>query len=270
MQRFFVLLVVVALLLIGGGWYIGRSGAEVEPYTIVGPGDVYLALGDSLAAGFTVGDPPDAYVKRIAAHIRGFQPIELRNLAVPGETSRSMLQRQLPQALDLIQEERAAGKRVSPITIDIGGNDVMAVRDASDEVLRSTIQGVEANIASMLDQLITATTDQTGERTADIAIMTYYNPYPGDAQDETSPAYWSQQLNEAIKRAAEARGVAVADIEPDFAGGNVYRYTYITLGDIHANADGHALIAERFVEALGYNTLHYSGEQYSSNAIKND
>jgi hypothetical protein len=46
--------------------------------------------------------------------------------------------------------------------------------------------------------------------------------------------------------------VAVANVEQAFAGGNVYRYTYIAAGDVHANSDGHAVIAEQFVRALGY------------------
>jgi lysophospholipase L1-like esterase len=238
-------------LLAAGGWYWTRSDAAAQTYTQTGPGDVYVALGDSLAAGFIVSDPQAAYVARIAQALRQQSPIEVRNFAVPGETSRSMLQRQLPQALEFIRQERAAGRRVSPITIDIGGNDAQAAERASQEVRRRTIDMIESNLNVALEQLVAATTED-GERTADIAVMTYYNPYPGDPNDETSSAYWAAQLNQAITRAAEAHGVAVADVAGPFEGGNVYRYTYMASGDVHANDAGHAVIAEEFLKALGY------------------
>lgn len=257
MRRYYLPFLLIVLVAAAGiafyarQWVSGAS-AQAQPYSPTGPGDVYVALGDSLAAGFTVSQPQDAYVARIAATLRQTQPIEVRNFAVPGETSASMLRRQLPQALEFIQEQRAAGKRVSPITIDIGGNDARSVQQASAAERQQAIEAIEANIGSALDQLIAATSSRLGQRSADIAIMTYYNPYPGDANDPAALAYWSAQLNTAIERAATARGVAVADVASAFAGGNVYRYTYITTGDIHANSEGHALIAERFMAALAY------------------
>lgn len=255
MRRFILPIILLTMALAGGGWYWNRTvvgAATAAPATPAGPGDVYLALGDSLAAGFTTNAPEDAYVARIAAAIRQRKPIQVRNLAVPGETSASMITSQLPGAIEFIKQQQQAGKRVSPITLDIGGNDGRRAERGTNEERRQTIAAIEKNIGTILDQLVAATT-QSGQRTADIAIMTYYNPYPGDVTDQTTPAYWSTQLNAAIERAAKARGVKVADIAPAFAGGKVYRYTGITTGDIHANSAGHALIAEQFLQALDYN-----------------
>jgi lysophospholipase L1-like esterase len=252
MRRFLLPFLVLLILISTGGWYWARTRAADRSYTPTGPGDVYVALGDSLAAGFTVSQPEDAYVARIAAALRQQQPIDVRNFAIPGETSASLLRRQLPEALTYIQQQRAAGKRVSPITLDIGGNDAQAVQAASNDVRRETIATIEANIGTALDQLIAATSTRLGEPTADIAIMTYYNPFPGDAADQTSLAYWSTQLNAAIMRAAQSRGVAVADVAGPFGGGNVYRYTYIAAGDVHANSAGHGVIAQQFLQALKY------------------
>jgi lysophospholipase L1-like esterase len=111
---------------------------------------------------------------------------------------------------------------------------------------------VETNLARTLDDLLAATRDRSGKRTADIAVMTYYNPFGGDATDQNSPAYWALQLNEVITRVAAARNIPVADVATAFRGGLAYRYTYIISGDIHANADGHRLIAEQFWKALQY------------------
>jgi lysophospholipase L1-like esterase len=253
MRRILPIILIVIFFAAAGCWYVTRARTQpaLESSGPAGPGDVYLALGDSLAAGFTVSQPDEAYVARIGAALRQRQPIAIRNVAVPGETSVSILRAQLPRALGIIEEERAAGRRVSPITIDIGGNDALAVERAPNDVREAAIARIERNIGTLLDQLIAATTED-GQRTADIVIMTYYNPFPGDESDPDSAAYWGVRLNEAIARVAEERGVAVADISDAFAGGNVYRYTYIAAGDVHANADGHALIAQHFVEALGY------------------
>ena len=108
------------------------------------------------------------------------------------------------------------------------------------------------NLGRALDELLAATRDRSGRRTADLVVMNYYNPYGGDPADETSAAYWTARLNLAIANAAAARAVPVADVATAFGGGRVYRYTYMTTGDIHANADGHRVIAQQFWQALKY------------------
>lgn len=222
-------------------------------YAPLGPGDTYLALGDSLAAGWTVGDPTESYVGRIATQLRQRDPdLDVRNFAIPGETSASFRRGQLGQAISFIEEEQAAGRRVSPITIDIGGNDANRAIREDDATRASAIKAVEDNLAIILDELVDAAQSPSGERTADIVVMNYYNPYGGDPADQTSPAYWTVQLNEAIARVAAARGLPVSDVASEFSGGLAYRYTYITTGDIHANADGHRVIASEFWRALQY------------------
>ncbi|CAA9253072.1 MAG: hypothetical protein AVDCRST_MAG26-1979 [uncultured Chloroflexia bacterium] len=247
------LVLAIGLLVTAGVlWSPRRQRAS---YTPLGAGDSYLALGDSLAAGFTVGDPAEAYVARVATRLRSMNPqLVVKNLAVPGETTTSFQARQLPRAIDFLAAERAAGRRVSPITIDIGGNDARAAERGDRAQRLAAMRQVEANLGRALDQLLAATRDRSGRRTADVVVMNYYNPYGGDRADETSPAYWTDQLNQAIARAAAARGVPVADVATPFGGGRAYRYTYITTGDIHANADGHRVIAEQFWKALGYPT----------------
>jgi lysophospholipase L1-like esterase len=248
--------IVLLLLLTGtatGSGVLWRMNTRPAAYAPLGPGESYLALGDSLAAGFTVGDPAEAYVARLATAMRDMNPATaITNLAVPGETSHSFRARQLPRALAYIAEERAAGRRVSPITIDIGGNDARAVERADRATREATIREVEHNLGYALDRLIAATRGRAGRRTADIVVMDYYNPFAGDPADPESPAYWAERLNAAIRRAAESRNIPVADVATAFGGGLVYRYTYIAAGDIHANADGHGVIAEQFWRALAY------------------
>lgn len=225
-------------------WYRTRPVA----YTPRGPGDIYLALGDSLAWGFRLDDrAAQSYPALIHAQLAARSPIELANLAVPGETSGSMLRGQLPRALALIRDARARGLRVSPITIDIGGNDLRNAERADDAGRAAAVAAVGRNTAQIITELRRAAGPD-----ADIAVMAYYNPYGGDPAIVGSEAYWVERLNAAISAAALPRGAAVADAYTPLGGGRAYTHTFILFGDIHANALGHQLIADAFIRALRY------------------
>ncbi len=241
---FFGAALLLALALMAAAWNARRPLANPPQ----GPGDIYLALGDSLAWGAGLDDPAaQSYPALLHAAMAAGQPIELANLSVPGETSGSFVARQLPRALELLAAARREGRRVSPITLDIGGNDLRSVERAGPAEREAVVAVARTNIAEALDALRSAAGPD-----ADLAIMTYYNPYGGDERLEGSDAYWVERLNEAIREEAARRGVLVADVYPAFAGGRYYTHTFILSGDIHANAQGHALIAEIFWEALGY------------------
>jgi lysophospholipase L1-like esterase len=245
-QRILLLALGLTLIAALGMTFLPQRRSTV--YSPQGPGELYLALGDSLAWGFRLEDPStESYPALIHAALPDPSATALRNIAVPGETTDSFVARQLPRALELIAATRREGRTVSPITIDIGGNDLRNVERAGTPAREQAVERARANIARALDELRAA----AGPR-ADIAIMTYYNPYGGDATLPSGDAYWVERLNAAIREEAGRRGVAVADVYPDFTGGRFYTHTFILLGDIHANAQGHTLMAERFLAALAY------------------
>lgn len=243
MKRLLPILSALALVLAVAGLVV--AGRQPRPYTPSGPGELYVALGDSLAWGFRLERPDaEAYPALVQARAGAGR---LVNLAVPGETSGSFRSRQLPRAVELIRDARRQGLRVSPITLDIGGNDLRNVERAGPAEREAAVAAARRNIARSLDDLRAAAGPD-----ADIAIMTYYNPYSGDPAVAGSDAYWVERLNDAIRAEAARRGVAVADVYDDFLGGREYTHTFILFGDIHANAQGHALIAESFLDALRY------------------
>lgn len=252
MKRLIILLGIVVALAGAGGAYFAFAGTSVAPYAPLGPGDTYLALGDSLAAGWSASNG-NGYAARLNTQLQAQKPgLVFQSMAVPGETTVSFNNRQLPRALQFLAAQQKAGKRVSPITLTMGGNDARNAEDGSIAERRAAIALVRTNLGTALDRLVKATTDAQGKRTADLVVMTYYNPWGGDPANETSPAYWSNELNRAITETAAARGIPVADVATPFDNGQAYAWTNITVGDIHANNIGHEVIAKQFWQALQY------------------
>lgn len=248
-------------------------------YAPVGPGDTYLALGDSLATGTEHEDNEDGepgYPAALYERLRADYPnLGYTNLARNEETSTSIinstgtLSSQLELAIAFIEEERAAGRGVGLVTLNIGGNDMFSILPATvggegrsgNEVLAE----FGSNLAFILDRLLAALT-VGGERQGDLIITNAYNPYPGlvnpfNPTDTTD--VWVPRFNEVISQTASLRDVPVADTATAFEG-NGEAYTYvkypIVLGfpineadfDLHPRPAGHAAIAEQFLAASQY------------------
>lgn len=246
-SRLALTLGVLALALTALALWGGRA-APAPAYTPRGPGAVYLALGDSLPWGASLSQPQtESFPALLQQRMGATVPIDLVNLAVPGETSASFVRGQLPRAVALLERERRAGRRVSPITLTIGGNDLRNAERGDQEQRRAAVAATQRNLGRIFAELRRA-----AGHDADIAVMTYYNPYGGDPDDVASEAYWVAQLNAAIRVEAAPHGIVVADIYAPFSGGRAYSYTYILVGDLHATAQGHAVIAEQFWQALAY------------------
>ena len=110
------------------GWAAGSSGGSANAM------GYYLALGDSLAAGYQPDrgpDPTGGYADDVLAGIRATQPkTTLVNLACPGERSTTMVSggtcaydegSQLDQALEFLH---AHGRYTRVVTVQVGANDV--------------------------------------------------------------------------------------------------------------------------------------------------
>ncbi len=244
--------VLLILLAIGGGSAATPPRATAAPQ---GSGDLYLALGDSLGVGL-LSSMPDTrgYVAQFHALLeRGAgRTIILRNLSVSGETARTMLDKgQLAAAQKTLAEARAAGWRVSPITIDIGGNDLRSLQEGNDAAREAGLADFRAGLARIFDTLIAAATIG-GTPRPDMIAMTIYDPAGGDPTIARSDAWWVARFNTVITEEATARGIAVADAHARFAG-RERELTWMPL-DFHANNAGHGVIAAEFWRAAGYDT----------------
>jgi lysophospholipase L1-like esterase len=205
MKRFLVLLCVAALLV---GIVAVPAAAGHRHHKVWRP--VYLALGDSIAAGQAADDwSTDGYVPLFKKYLKRHmdcwpwradldhcKPLLLKNLGrpsipelgLPGVTSELVIEEQLPVALRII-EKRNYDKRwlndVRMITLNVGGNDISGpVADACIEadpfdpaVCIGTITAVfgeyQANLTEILGSLRAIAPDTP------IIMSTVYNPIVG-------------------------------------------------------------------------------------------
>ncbi|HEY1687519.1 MAG TPA: SGNH/GDSL hydrolase family protein [Solirubrobacteraceae bacterium] len=205
----------------------------------------YLALGDSLAFGYSEGrfeenapeESPTAfetgYVNDFGAVLQRADPsLEIVNDGCPGETTESFINgpcayqllyplhhpyaggkeaSQLSDALNYIAEHREA---VDPITIDIGANDALALIEGCKEEASciepqapTLFAKIGANLAHILAELRAAAPH------AEIVVVGLYNPFGesimgGDAL--------TASLNEVMQGDARAVGASFADPLPAF------------------------------------------------------
>lgn len=292
MQRRLLFAVLCALLCAG----IVRVNAQGTPppdpeftppgYSPRGLGTTYLALGDSLTLGSEAAlnsDNTPGYPDTLYAYLRPLSPaLTYKNLGRDGETSTSMITAtgtltisQLTQAENFIRAERAAGRRVGLVTLDIGGNDFINILFNPFANPELVLANYRKNLTTIVDRLLAALSDGSGARDGDLVLADYYNPYPGLSQkfpSAPSPDLYVPRINAIVKEIAAARGLPVAEVYSAFNGREaqlVYVQrdpatgTYYDIGDpndpvtqqrfdYHPRPLGHQQIAAALLNISGY------------------
>ena len=238
--------------------------------TSVGARTFYLALGDSLAWGyqpnwqFFQGYTADLYL-----HLLPRGSFFEVNMACPGESTTTFIAGgcpyalyhkypyagpQLAAALTFIHQHPG---QVSPVTIDIGANDVLPLIDPSTcavpapDVFTQTLATFDANFSSILAQLHTAL-----RATGDLVTMNYYLPYQNQCPNLLPDV---ELFNQHLAGDAQQNDVPVVDVFNASGGAavpnaNLCAYTWVCsrYHDIHATTRGYAAIAAGFEATLGY------------------
>ncbi len=258
--------VVVGLILAATVWGGSVSAAHAAS------GDWYLALGDSLAAGFQ-SQPSvtgGGYPNRLAVHMRTVDPgIQLENIAVPGETTTSFVGGQLVAAEAFLEAHRG---HVPLVTIDLGGNDVGGCAPGNAACIAAGLAAIDRNVPTIVGGLTAAAGPQTR-----FAMMTYYDPFleywvtgSSGRTIATQSVPIIDSLNRTLVRDFGPRFV-VADVAKAFATDDIKDIVStpnhglvpkdvavicrLTGGcdhgfDLHANSLGHQLIADTFFAAI--------------------
>jgi lysophospholipase L1-like esterase len=246
---------------------------------------VYLALGDSVAAGagaqpFYSGYPEQTGVlleqgynvaadKATPHAATDFQVV---NYAVGGATTASLIEVQLPKAIALIEQRQADRdpfNDVEAITVTIGGNDIFnpvvgaCVLDTTptdcQAVVDAALAATEAGVTQILRRLTTA-----AGRHAEVIVTTYYNPLGSCFLSQINPAAVAvgnavlesgtvaglvdvtEGLNDRIRDAAASSGAQVAELYGALSGEQ-----FVGGRDcLHPNLAGHITIASVVYNAL--------------------
>ncbi|HZY76498.1 MAG TPA: SGNH/GDSL hydrolase family protein [Jatrophihabitantaceae bacterium] len=250
------------------------------------PTGYYLALGDSLAAGYQpahgsvpAGDTDEGYVNDLYATLPGAADgsLQLQNLGCSGETTTSMISggicnyaegSQLNAAVAFIT---AHPGQIKYLTLDIGANDVDKCAPGGSIDAACVLQGI-GTIAKNLNTILSAL--KKADHGTPVSIgMNYYDPFL---------QYWTTGLQgELVATASVALLVAINTVEQTLYGlygfkvANVFTayktanfsktpqgtpinvqtictLTYMcSVQNIHPNAQGYQVIANAFAAKLG-------------------
>ncbi|GAA1124673.1 SGNH/GDSL hydrolase family protein [Kitasatospora arboriphila] len=265
------------------------AAAEHRP----GPADVprrYLALGDSLAAGYQT--TPDGgrvvgrgYAQDIARVLgeraaARHRPFDFTDLGCPGETTGTMANGGCPWPHPWTDSQLAAAERFLRehrkdrvlVTIDIGANDVNRCASGGTIDLPCALQGI-ATAGRGLSDILGRLRAAAGPHTR-IVGMNLYDPFlaawlTGEQGRATAAMSLplSHALNAAIGIADAAHGVPTADVARAFDTdelrpvpfngaqvplnvARIMQWTNMARGDIHANDAGYQVIADTFLAKL--------------------
>ena len=198
----------------------------------------YLALGDSLAAGYLAGQgdhPQGGYVGGVLDDVRADEGrTKLENLACSGETTSSMIVggrcaydagSQLDAAVEFLH---AHGRFTRLVTIDIGGNDIATCgfQGLPPACTSAGLATLRANLPTILQRLRAAAGPDVP-----IVVLNYYDPFlafwlldtPGSSTDDvygdlaTGSLALLGTVNGIIGDAAAGADAQVADVATAFS-----------------------------------------------------
>lgn len=244
----------------------------------------YLALGDSLAAGYQPGRTPavdldGGYVGAVLEAEREDRPkTKLVNLACPGATSTTMVagggQCEYDEGTQMAQARqflRAHGQHTRLITLTVGANDITPC------LLETNIQGCALGVLRAYGPRLAGMvgTLRAAAPHARIVVTNYYNPFLAlyfstNAQEQALvplTTQLQQLLNATIAQATGSNG-SVADVATEFSSFDttpvpflgttaprnvavICAWTWMCAReDIHANDAGYAAIARAVAARL--------------------
>ncbi len=241
--------------------------------SLVGPKNRYLALGDSLAFGYQPDiNYDDGYVNDFYSNLRSHGVSSSANLGCPGETSVTLIKgecrvpflrkfpyvgAQLNAALFYLAFYRG---QVSPVTLDIGANDILPDINKSTCIINTTkfatdLATLDANLTQTILPELHNALMVNGNLSGDLVLMNYYDPYQSICPNTVS---YIQTFNQHLARDVSGYGT-IADVFTAFGGtatpdGNICHYTWecSIFHDVHSTDTGYRVIASAFENSVGY------------------
>jgi lysophospholipase L1-like esterase len=246
---------------------------------LVGPKAYYLALGDSLAFGYQPNfDWVDGYANAFFSDLARHGAQRYDNLACTDESSITMVRGGCPFALlrkhlysgsqlqAAVNYLHAHAGQVSPVTLDIGANDLIpdlnTVTCAINPRWESDLVLLDTNLRQVILPQLEATMTVNGQVTGDLLLLNYYDPYQ-DICPGTVP--FIQTLNQHLAADAASTGsTTLVDIFSAFAsvpaapastsGSHLCAYTWMcsTFKNIHPTSTGYGIMADAIERTVNY------------------
>ncbi len=249
----------------------GRFPSEAPPPAVSGDGLTYIALGDSLSAGFGASRPSETSFVPLVLESLGDE-YQLINLGHGGDTSADLMDHgHHDEAIETIEErtdDGFEGEEVALVTLEIGGNDLLGLyfgvvltgvcpdvtailsKPECTEPLTAALAEFDANLGETLDQLLEADTSLR------VLLLTLYNPFPGFlpvqaiaalALEGLADSQFSEGLNDIIREHAAQRDIPVVELYEPFEN----KASDLISGDfIHPNDAGYRVMAEAVIATL--------------------
>ena len=235
----------------------------------------YMAVGDSLSFGFEPNlDFTSGFADDLGSDLHKAYDSSTINFACARESTTTMISGGCPGRFILHQSytstqldaavgfiERNVG-RISPVTLEIGANDV--IQDF-DQPTCAPVANYMAHLTTMdqnltktiLPRIIGALTTATGHRAGDLVLLNYYNPF---ARECPHSADFVHLVNDHLAADATQFRIPIVDVYAAF-GGDAFMADHICdltwicdaqFHDIHPKPAGYRLIAQTIESVLNY------------------
>jgi len=232
--------------------------------TPTGGGFRHMALGDSIAFGFSVcgsllGEA--GYIEEVTARLAGATavPVVTDKQAIPASVTADLLNPGRGPGNVLLRNDvfHAIGRQTPLVSVSIGGNDFLRAEDGGDAELAEALVTARRNVQEAVSGLT------RGIPSADIVINTVYDNMAGkDPLHNSWVPIWNQVLREIAW--AQGRRATIAEIHPEYAhdeGGAVAGERGLICNDllgldgVHPTPEGYGVHEEKVWQAFGGITL---------------
>ena len=214
--------------------------------------EVYIALGDSLAAGQTPYSQIDAgYTDYIAMQLESNGKLAhfSKELTFPGY--------RVGNVIETVQSEKAASllSEATLITLSAGANNLLPLITHNPQQGTLAFSQLNANFAlnevrTQMGDLLSIINEKAPKAT--VYVLGYYFPYVSVHKEQADGAVEAVQLlNSILKQETEAAGHIFVDVYEAF---DHQRTTYLpNVGDVHPNQLGYRIMANEMLKSFSGN-----------------
>lgn len=243
-----------------------RSPSDAPPATATSGRLTYIALGDSLSAGFGASNASETAFVPLVRESLGDNH-DLMNLGHGGDTSADLIDHgHLKEAIDAIAEGN--GDEVALVTLEIGGNDLLRLYvgvvltgicpDATTALNKPECTEPLAEALAEFDTILGQTLDQLldADPSLRILLLTLYNPLPeflparsvaALSLEGLADSQFPEGLNDIIRNHANQRDIPIVELYEPFED----RASELISGDfIHPNDAGYRVMADAVIATL--------------------